>query len=130
MQFTGVQRVEEGQKGISAFLTGLDAGAVAKEAADTPLEEQDAGLGPKVELVEALDEESWTCPRCRVRLRPDPGDTDGRQLDRQRQEHEDFHAAMDLQASLEVKPPRPDPPVRKGKRRRTGGDIRSYLRPK
>ena len=175
MAFTGVQRQEEGQKGIDSFLrigspsktlrvdqedeeadgaTVLDdddqrpaddlLGTERVEQADlltVPRDDDDESYDTDAKPLQSHSDAkgSWRCPRCNEWLWPDPHveeafDT----LDRRKQEHEDHHAALDLQASFDVATPStstgkrrlPDAPVHRpvSKRKRPAHDIRSYLR--
>ncbi|ORX40640.1 hypothetical protein BD324DRAFT_647559 [Kockovaella imperatae] len=130
MQFTGVQRVEEGQKGIGGFLTA----GPQKRSLDLTegTEEEDVQQPPAPRDIETIqsdaaisDDASWTCSRCQEVLQDSEGHLP---LDRRKMEHEDYHAALDLQASLETRLEPATSPL-KSKRRKTGNDIRRFFKP-
>ena len=169
MAFTGVQRQEEGQKGIEAFLRvgkpeEEDTVTLLPDEEDKELEHEDKGssaalLDINSSTTEIIDEEAkdvletemdvraqpWKCPRCQEWLDVEADLVDDHRivLDRRKQEHEDLHAAMDLQASFDTIPSaRPTESTAKrkrvvqtsqlvgtAKRKQPPHDIRSYLRP-
>jgi DNA polymerase eta len=99
LQFTGVGRMEEGQRNIEGFL-----GIKAENSVPLP-EKNGESSRPKRSLSEAIsvpddDASGWTCPKCRKVL-PLPDGLAEDELEKGlagiRQEHEDYHFALALQ---------------------------------
>jgi hypothetical protein len=100
--------MEMGQRVIEGF---LGTGKRERSPSEPPSPfDADSDPGPS-----RLSGDTWTCPRCREVIQAAIA------LERMKQEHEDFHLAMDLSQAVE-------PPVKRAKKKETG--IRAFFTPK
>lgn len=117
--------MEDGQRNITSFLGKRERDAAVVAAGESEKKPDFADPNPNVD---SEDSWSWTCSTCGHRL-----DTANPMYELHLQEHQDYHFALELSRSPNVRPsesavmPGLEPKV-EGKRRKK--DIRAFFQPR